>query len=585
MDEEFVAVTVSVINAQIDNVTKTISSELKEVWVKNFASFKRYLKDSYVRNSKTKTLLYKDRPVNFNNIYVDAMLESNSESYTEAELIKELISGKKVVISATAGAGKSFFSKSVFLKLLGSKKKIPFLVELRRLNEHDCSIIELIAQDLRKSKFSVSDNQLLDLLRSGKFVLLLDGYDELAASKISSVDGEIQKLVEILPETAMMITTRPDDKIEYLAHFETYRVCPLGLDQAVSLIEKLDYDEVVKKSFTSKLSSGLFKKHNDFLSNPLLLTIMVMTYSEVAEIPSKMHIFYEQAFDVLFYKHDSSKGMYKRENKSGLAIDDFRDILACVSASSYIREQVSLTTTDLLNYIRKAKRTANVTDLNPDAFKDDLLKTVCILVQDGNKYAFTHRSFQEYFAALFLVQFPLSNSLAVYSKFLARGKSDSALRTAFALNQNRVENEFILPELDRLIGEQLEPIDAFVRWAPVFKLRWSNAGKNGKPTYSLTTSSLEWEFQVFLEKVYEKEARKLIKFGVLTKKAYLELYAKTETTVFDFRKGVNPSDKAVLEKLGILEIAKKRLEFLRSMQKQIRDRHIRLDAASIEDWM
>ena len=39
--------------------------------------------------------------------------------------------------------------------------------------------------------------------------------------------------------------------------------------------------------------------------------MMLMTFDEFAEIPSKMHVFYEQAFNVLYNKHDATKASFK----------------------------------------------------------------------------------------------------------------------------------------------------------------------------------------------------------------------------------------------------------------------------------
>lgn len=45
---------------------------------------------------------------------------------------------------------------------------------------------------------------------------------------------------------------------------------------------------------------------------------MLLTFEQYAEVPSKMHIFYREAFAALSVKHDASKGAYKRVLKTGL---------------------------------------------------------------------------------------------------------------------------------------------------------------------------------------------------------------------------------------------------------------------------
>ena len=512
MENAFIEVTASVLNHQIDNVTRRLSGEVGSFWAKHVSSFKNYVRSAHKRYERTKTLLYKDKDVLLSDIYVGTRLQHGHNVFDEEEFLGYLLSGKRCLVSATAGSGKSFFSKWMFLKILSGGDTIPLFVELRNLNNTENGIIDHLVQDLRNNfKVSVTSEIMIELIAKGKFALLLDGYDELTSDKVKSINHELKALEVPFSESAILISSRPGgEDIDYLSGFSVYKVLPLELSQALSLVEKLNYDKTVKKSFLKALSEQLFIEHEDFLSNPLLLTIMLMTYGDLAEIPSKMHIFYEQAFDTLFYRHDSSKGMYRREIKCGLAIDDFRDILSCVSASSYIRGQISLTNTNLIEFVRKAKQTANITKLNPSLYVEDLVQSVCIFLPDGTRYTYNHRSFQEYFAALFLVQIPTVRKLEVYRRFLDREETDSALRLAFEMNQVMVEREFIRPMLKKILEKYSSPellLKAQMSSIRLIRRRINGpvgAAKMGKPGYQLVDATEIWKFQVFLERVYKK---------------------------------------------------------------------------------
>jgi hypothetical protein len=199
-----------------------------------------------------------------------------------------------------------------------------------------------------------------------------------------------------------------------------------------------------------ELENGIFTKHEDFLSNPLLLTIMLLTFTDVAEIPTKMHIFYEHAFDALFFRHDSSKGLFRRETCSKLAIDDFKDILSIFSTSGYLRDEYTFSNTKLLSYIRNAKKLIPNVKFRPEDFKEDLLKSVCILIQDGTAFTYTHRSFQEYFTALFLTKFETQNHFDIYKK-LAQHPFDHPIKLAFEINQSSVERQFVAPLVEEIL--------------------------------------------------------------------------------------------------------------------------------------
>lgn len=100
-------------------------------------------------------------------------------------------------------------------------------------------------------------------------------------------------------DTNILITSRPDDIFSSWEEFQILTIAPFTKEKSIGLIEKIDYDETVKNKFIAHLNKDLFKKHESFLSNPLLITIMLLTYDQLAEIPNKLHIFYEQAFDTL----------------------------------------------------------------------------------------------------------------------------------------------------------------------------------------------------------------------------------------------------------------------------------------------
>ncbi|EPG9704121.1 NACHT domain-containing protein, partial [Acinetobacter baumannii] len=173
-------------------------------------------------------------------------------------------------------------------------------------------------------------------------------------------------------------------------------------------MHKLDYDRQVKNSFLRELDKKLYESHSSFASNPLLLTMMLLTYEQIAEIPNKIHLFYEQAFLTLFNKHDSLKSMYKRKSFSQLPLDDFKRCLEAFCILSYSGRSYSFSENEINKYLDNSINISRVTT-NSKFFLNDLLDSVCILQRDGLGFNFTHRSFQEYFSAQFLVNIISAN--------------------------------------------------------------------------------------------------------------------------------------------------------------------------------
>jgi len=136
--------------------------------------------------------------------------------------------------------------------------------------------------------------------RSGKFVLLLDGLDELAHTLRDECCRQILEITYKFPNCLYLITSRPDDRFSSWQEFYVGTMSPFTKEQVVELVKKIDFDHAIKNSFITDISNRLYQSHKEFLSNPLLCTMMLMTYNEFEEIPSKMYIFYDRAFEVLF---------------------------------------------------------------------------------------------------------------------------------------------------------------------------------------------------------------------------------------------------------------------------------------------
>jgi len=176
----------------------------------------------------------------------------------------------------------------------------------------------------------------------------------------------------------------------------------LSKEQALSLTDKIKYNLEVKKEFYNALNESLYNKYQSFASNPLLLTMMLLTFEAHANIPGKLNDFYEQTFSVLFDRHDANKGSYKRDLKSGLGYEDFKKIFSYVCFKSFFKGDFSFTDDTIIKYIGSAKERHLIQiEFDSNNFKSDLKNAVCMLIQDGLKYRFSHRSFQEYFAALY----------------------------------------------------------------------------------------------------------------------------------------------------------------------------------------
>lgn len=394
-------------------VVKKLSKLYKDVVNKENidygTAFEKYLFEAEQHISMAKTILYGQTP-HYLYSFFECMGISNRQHIIDTSNVNNLLDiGNKIIITGTGGIGKSMLMRHFFLNTIHTTSYIPILVELRGLNEHvpeDISIEKYIYNILGIFGFKLEEEYFRYSLETGCYVILFDGYDEVKNANAQKVTQEIIDFSNKYSENHIILSSRPLDEFVGWSDFKEYSAMPLSKEQALSLISKLDYDIEIKDKFYKQLDEELFEKYESFASNPLLLTIMLMTFEERVSIPDSKTDFYEQAFSALFHKHDAmKKGKYKREKLSGLGYEDFKKVFSYFCFRSFFKNQYEFTEKSALENIQKAKeKVYSYGSFNESDYLEDMTKAVCMLVHEGLNYRFSHRSFQEYFAAVYTTQ-------------------------------------------------------------------------------------------------------------------------------------------------------------------------------------
>jgi hypothetical protein len=257
----------------------------------------------------------------------------------------------------------------------------------------------------------------------------------------------------------MVISSRPDDKFGAWQNFYVFAVCPLDKEQVIELIDKIDYDTDLKRRFKLEVDRKLFLSHQSFLSSPLLSSIMLLTYEQFAEIPNKMHIFYDQAFTALFRRHDATKAQFIRKTYANLALDDFRSFFAAFCIFSYLEEKFTFLDGELQLLIAKSLKFINAPSSLSDNVLQDLHECICMLQKYGIHTTFVHRSFQEYFTAVFIAAYngPLVRSMIDKSALRSR---DQVIPMLFEMSRDKLDRQWTLPRIDEFLIEAGEVVTA-----------------------------------------------------------------------------------------------------------------------------
>ncbi|MEC1718413.1 NACHT domain-containing protein [Schinkia azotoformans] len=450
----------NLIEKNIEKVTKGIydfsSAKRKDLLLKSKNAFDLYLSSAIDKYSSTKTILYRDQRVPLYKFYVDVNLRYQFETINTDNINNLLELSNNITIFGSGGMGKSTLLKHLFLNTILNTDLIPLFVELRDLNDAEITLIDCIYKSLSNLKFNLEKEYFVKALHNGCFVIFLDGFDEVNEEKRRKLTMEIDLMVDKYSENYYIVSSRPGDFLyRGWNKFIDLHVIPLDKQSALSLIEKMDYDNDIKEKFLLELNDNLYKKHQSFCSNPLLLNIMLLTYHEFAEIPDKVHIFYGRAFDALYSQHDATKAGFKRKLMTieNLAIDDFKRVLSAISALSYMEKTYSFDQDQLFYYINSAKQIVDI-EFDSNRFKTDLIESVCILVIDGLKYKYQHRSFQEYFTARFISNLPDEEQTSLLLHIIEEEgesiKFDEVFNLLFEMANEKFERNLIIPALEKL---------------------------------------------------------------------------------------------------------------------------------------
>lgn len=436
-----------------------VEAESRELFQKAELHFSSALKKRAEQDcekfSRIKTLFTEGALVNLDAIYVRQRIKWGKEAVPE-ELFQERLHTKDhhVVIAGLAGTGKSLLLRQLFRHLAGGQSKsYPVFLELRSLKAAKYpSLLDHIATVLSSRKYKLTSEHIKIALEGGAMALLFDGFDEIDFEQRERYEDEILSIASNFKHAIIAMTSRNDpQRFQSWSNFNEVFVLPMSQEQTIELINKIDEDRELKKKFLEQARKTLFKTHGTFLGTPLLASMMLITYKRIADIPTQQHIFYREAFAALYDRHDASKGgPYARKRYAALDVDTFTKGFATFCFLTYADRVFSMPEKSAIIYIEESFLLSEH-EGSPKDFLKDLLESVCVLIRDGDEVSFTHRSFQEYFTAVFLSSNRTGDHYELIQEVAARSSQDETLSMVMGINQEFLDREWVLPTIKRIL--------------------------------------------------------------------------------------------------------------------------------------
>lgn len=426
-------------------------------------SYNKKAKEYY---SYIKTLLHNRQPVLFSKIYTRMFLTDSENRFIKTNDINKItkLCGKKILITGAAGMGKSLMLRYMFIKVLKIHEQIPVLLFLRNLVfnqellKNPDFLCKQIYDHMQTLGFDITWDVFKSSLSTLNYVVLLDGFDEVEYEYRKKLEFLINEFCKKYPHIILVVSSRPESSFVSWNGFCELEIRPLTKKLIKIVIERSGLNSNDASNVNEEIIKVFQKKlpYADFLRTPLLLTILCVTYKQFGELPDRVSTFYEQAFSALYSGQDRTKTGFVRSLESGLSFSDFKNLIEYICFKSYFNNEFSFSEKKLINYIQLAvnKGIVNKNFINIDSLFSDMVDGIGIFVRDGVNYILVHRSFQEYFAAIYLANNMCDEvQVQFFSSWLRKKRiidTNLLLDILYDYNPDRFIQNVLLPGIEEL---------------------------------------------------------------------------------------------------------------------------------------
>jgi hypothetical protein len=302
----------------------------------------------------------------------------------------------------------------------GADRKVPFLVTLREYAAQapiERSVAEHVEHKLKTLYQCPAPEGLLErLLLTGRAVVIFDGLDELLdTSRKRDVSDRVEQFCSAYPLTPVLVTSRTvgyeqaqlDD-----AQFDCYRLGGFGDDDVAEYARKwfTTQEGVAAAEAEARARAFLAESANakDLRGNPLLLSLMCILYRGAGSLPGDRAGIYARCAELLLRKWDEQRDLYRQVKADHLVEPTIRYLAWWLftredsRAESTERELRAKAAEFLLDRGYESEDEARAA---AQEFIDFCRGRMWVFSEvgttaNGDKlYAFTHRTFMEYFAA------------------------------------------------------------------------------------------------------------------------------------------------------------------------------------------
>jgi hypothetical protein len=366
-----------------------------------------YLNSSYQTNLYFTSLVFRNEQKKLDDFYLPLTLVHQEKANQSKSLKINTFPfdffkrHQRVLIVDSAGMGKSTISKFLYLTCIREQIGVPIFIELRKLKTNQ-SIFDYIVETCVDLDGKKHTDLMIKLIKSGSFVFFFDGYDEIADEDRSTITSNINEFISLASKNWFLMTSREEGSLPCFSSFKRVNIAPLKTNEAYKLLNLYAEGTDTSKSLIEKLKLPENQSVHEFLSNPLHTSLLYIAFQFKKTVPLKKHIFYRQVFDALYEDHDLTKEEFVRNKRSGFSIDKFDEFMRFFCYLTYRNDKFEFSKVEILKFLQETKNLTANSIVNESDVLYDLTHSVPLMIEEGMNYRWTHRSMQEYFAAMWI---------------------------------------------------------------------------------------------------------------------------------------------------------------------------------------
>lgn len=353
---------------------------------------------------------------------IDELLQgfdAKSETFDRFELSRtaERVSGleavqrySKLLVMGKPGAGKTTFLKYLAIQCNEGKlqsDRVPIFIFLRDFadDEREPTLLNYIIQML--STYNVIADEIEQLLKEGRILVLLDGLDEVRQEHNGHVLKQIRNFSNRYHRNQFVMTCRIAAQAYTFEKFLEVEIADFDEGQIATFSKNW-----FKRKHPAKAKKFMWKleeeaRIKELATNPLLLTLLCLVFEQVGKFPKNRYDLYKEAIDILLIKWDVSRDIEREEIYKSLSLGDKRDLLSYIAYKTFEQERYFFKQRELEHYISDYLSNFPDAKTNPEELQLDseaVLKSIeaqhGLLVERAKGiYSFSHLTFQEYFTA------------------------------------------------------------------------------------------------------------------------------------------------------------------------------------------